>query len=83
MIAKTRKVSFLKNYRHYSQNLYPFSSNSTIKDFSLYLVTDSSIAKQKNYTTEQIVRDAIYNGATCVQYREKNPLISSRDDPPN
>ena len=39
-------------------------------DFSLYLVTDRGLSRGRS--TENIVREAITGGATCVQLREKD-----------
>ena len=39
-------------------------------DFSLYLVTDRGLSRGRS--TENIVREAIAGGATCVQLREKD-----------
>ena len=39
-------------------------------DYSLYLVTDRSLARGRS--TAEIVREAVAGGATCVQLREKN-----------
>lgn len=44
-------------------------------DYSLYLVTDRSLARGR--TSEAIVRAAIRGGISCVQLREKN--CSTRD----
>ena len=39
-------------------------------DYSLYLVTDRSLARGRS--TAEIVREAVAGGVTCVQLREKN-----------
>ena len=39
-------------------------------DYTLYLVTDRSLARGR--TSVEIVREAVAGGATCVQLREKN-----------
>lgn len=44
-------------------------------DYSLYLVTDRSLARGR--TTVEVVREAIAGGVTCVQLREK--ICGSRE----
>ncbi|KAL6080362.1 thiamine biosynthetic bifunctional enzyme [Balamuthia mandrillaris] len=49
----------------------PLRINAHHYELCLYFVTDSKIAAARGRSLEDMVREAIRGGATCVQYRDK------------
>lgn len=63
--------------RSCAATLRPEARGPTEVDYSLYLITDSAMARSRGRPLEEIVEEAVRGGVTIVQVREKE--ASTRD----